>query len=93
MTIVLSVVIGLVLSSAFAAIVVYATELMPHRIGAVSGLFFGLAFGMAGLVADWSSIAMVYRICAFLPVLGLTALFLPDPPRASSPVAFDAVAE
>ena len=99
-TIVLSVVIGLVLSSAFAAIVVYATELMPHRIGAVSGLFFGLAFGMAGvgaaglgLVADWSSITMVYRICAFLPVFGLAALFLPEPPRAISPVAFDAVAE
>ncbi|MCF3948531.1 MFS transporter [Acidiphilium sp. AL] len=91
MTVVLSVMIGLILSSAFSAIVVYANELMPGRVGAVSGLFFGLAFGVAGLgaaglgvVADWTSITTVYRICAFLPVLGIAALWLPDTVRAST---------
>lgn len=91
MTILLSVAIGLILSSAFSAIVVYANELMPGRVGAVSGLFFGLAFGVAGLgaaglgvVADWTSITMVYRICAFLPVLGVAALWLPETARASA---------
>lgn len=84
-TILLSVLIGLILSSAFSAIVVYATELMPGRIGAVSGLFFGLAFGIAGVgaaglgvMADWSGISSVYQLCAFLPLLGFAALFLPD---------------
>jgi FSR family fosmidomycin resistance protein-like MFS transporter len=84
-TILLSVVIGLILSSAFSAILVYATELMPGRIGAVSGLFFGLAFGIAGVgaaglgvMADWSGINSVYQLCSFLPVLGFAALFLPD---------------
>jgi MFS transporter, FSR family, fosmidomycin resistance protein len=84
-TIGLSVVIGLVLSSAFSAIVVYAQELMPGRIGMVSGMFFGFAFGMAGVgaavlgaVADWTSIETVYRICAFLPVIGLLTALLPD---------------
>lgn len=83
-TIVDSVLIGLILSSAFSAIVVYANDLVPGRIGAVSGLFFGLAFGVGGLgaaglgvVADWTSIATVYQICAFLPVLGIVALWLP----------------
>jgi len=85
-TIGLSVMIGLILSSAFSAIVVFANDLMPGRVGAVSGLFFGLAFGVAGLgaaglgvVADWTSITTVYRICAFLPVLGIVALWLPKP--------------
>ncbi len=84
-TIGLSVVIGLVLSSAFSAIVVYAQELMPGRIGMVSGMFFGFAFGMAGVgaavlgaLADWTSIEFVYRVCAFLPVIGLLTAFLPD---------------
>ncbi len=84
-TIGLSILIGLVLSSAFSAIVVYAQELMPGRIGMVSGLFFGLAFGMAGIgaavlgvLADWTSIQFVYRICAFLPLIGLLTAFLPD---------------
>jgi FSR family fosmidomycin resistance protein-like MFS transporter len=84
-TIVLSVVIGLVLSSAFSAIVVYAQELTPGRVGAVSGLFFGLAFGMGGIgaavlgeLADWTSIQFVYRVCAFLPMIGLAAAFLPS---------------
>lgn len=84
-TLVLSVVIGLVLSSAFSAIVVYGQELMPGRVGMVAGLFFGLAFGMGGIgaavlgeLADWTSIELVYRICSFLPLLGLLTLFLPN---------------
>jgi FSR family fosmidomycin resistance protein-like MFS transporter len=84
-TIVLSVVIGLVLSSAFSAIVVYAQELMPGRVGMVSGLFFGFAFGMGGIgaaalgaLADWTSIEFVYRVCAFLPLIGLLTALLPD---------------
>lgn len=84
-TIVLSIVIGLVLSSAFSAILVYGTELVPGRVGAVSGLFFGLAFGMGGLgaailgaLADWTSIDFVYHVCSFLPAIGLLAVFLPD---------------
>ncbi|MGH7120428.1 MAG: MFS transporter [Acetobacteraceae bacterium] len=84
-TIVLSVVIGLILSSAFSSIVVYGTELMPGRVGTISGLFFGLAFGIAGLgaallgaLADWTSITFVYHVCAFLPAIGMLAFFLPD---------------
>ncbi len=84
-TIGLSILIGLILSSAFSAIVVYAQELMPGRVGMVSGLFFGLAFGMAGIgaavlgvLADWTSIQFVYRICSFLPLIGLLTAFLPD---------------
>lgn len=85
LTIALSILIGLILSSAFSAILVYGTELMPGRVGAISGLFFGLAFGIAGLgaallgaVADWTSIEFVYRLCAFLPAIGLLAVLLPD---------------
>ncbi|HLH50785.1 MAG TPA: MFS transporter [Roseiarcus sp.] len=80
-----SVMIGLILSSAFAAIVVYAQELMPGNIGAVAGLFFGLSFGLGGIgaavlgeIADWTSIGFVYKICAFLPAIGLLTYFLPD---------------
>jgi len=82
---VLSAIIGFVLASAFSAILVYAQELMPGRIGMVSGLFFGFAFGMGGLgaavlgvVADHSSINTVYQICAYLPLLGILTIFLPD---------------
>jgi MFS transporter, FSR family, fosmidomycin resistance protein len=82
---VLSVAIGLILASAFSAIVVYAQELLPGRVGLVAGLFFGFAFGIAGLgaavlgkLADLTSIDVVYRVCAFLPALGLLAVFLPD---------------
>ena len=85
----LTVPIGLILASAFPAIVVYAQELMPGRTGAVAGLFFGFAFGMGGIgaavlgkLADATSISFVYEICAFLPLLGLLAAFLPS---ASSP--------
>ncbi len=84
-TIVLSILIGLIISSAFSAIVVYAQELMPGRVGMVSGLFFGLAFGMAGIGAavlgeliDYTSIDFVYRVCSFLPVIGLLTAFLPN---------------
>ncbi len=84
-TIGLSVIIGLVISSAFSAIVVYAQELLPGRVGMVSGLFFGLAFGLGGIgaavlgwLADATGIEFVYRLCAFLPLLGLLTVFLPD---------------
>lgn len=82
---VLSVIIGTILSSAFPAILVYAQELLPKKLGMVSGLFYGLAFGMGGLgsavlgaLADEKSIAYVYQICAFLPLIGIIALFLPN---------------
>jgi FSR family fosmidomycin resistance protein-like MFS transporter len=82
---IITVCIGLVLASAFSAIVVYAQELMPGRVGMVSGIFFGFAFGMAGLgaailgqLADRMGIEAVYRICAYLPLIGLLAIFLPD---------------
>src|SRR5450631_1647960 len=81
----LSFVIGLILSSAFSAIVVFAQELMPGKVGAVSGLFFGFAFGIGGIgaavlggLADRHGIEFVYRICAYLPLLGMVAAFLPD---------------
>jgi FSR family fosmidomycin resistance protein-like MFS transporter len=81
---VLIVIIGLVLASAFSAILVYAQELVPGRIGLISGLFFGLAFGMAGLgaaglgvLADHTSLRLVYKICSFLPILGVLTVFLP----------------
>ena len=82
---VLSVIIGLVLASAFSAILVYAQDLVPGKVGTVSGLFFGLAFGMGGVgaallggLADHTSIDFVYRVCSFLPVIGLLAAFLPN---------------
>jgi len=84
-TTILTVIIGLVLASAFSAIVVYAQELLPGKIGMISGLFFGLAFGIAGLgaalfgrLADLTSIGFVYRVCAYLPAIGLLTAFLPD---------------
>lgn len=84
-TITLSVIIGIILSSAFSAIVVYAQELVPGKVGTVSGLFFGLAFGMGGLgsallgvLADHTSITYVFKVCAFLPLIGVVTGFLPD---------------
>ncbi|MGJ0636324.1 MFS transporter [Xenorhabdus bovienii] len=81
----LTVVIGLILASAFSAILVYAQELIPGKTGMIAGLFFGLAFGMGGIgaavlgyVADKTSIELVYKICAFLPLLGIFTLFLPN---------------
>ncbi|CAD0000465.1 MFS transporter [Flavobacterium chungangense] len=82
---ILSVIIGLILSSAFSAILVYATELMPGKVGLVAGLFFGFAFGMGGLgsavlgkIADATSIEYVFKICAFLPLIGVITGFLPN---------------
>lgn len=84
----LTVFIGLILSSAFSAILVYAQELMPGKVGLVSGLFFGLAFGLGGIgsaalgkLADETSISYVFQVCAFLPLIGLLAGFLPTPPK------------
>lgn len=82
---VLSVIIGVVISSAFSAILVYATELVPGKVGMIAGLFFGFAFGMGGLgsavlgkVADMKSVGYVFQICAFLPLLGVITGFLPN---------------
>lgn len=84
-TIVLSVFIGFILASAFSSILVYAQELLPGKVGLVSGLFFGFAFGMGGLgsallgaLADRTSIDFVYRVCAYLPLIGLLTGFLPN---------------
>jgi FSR family fosmidomycin resistance protein-like MFS transporter len=84
-TIALAVIIGIILSSAFSAIVVYAHELVPGKVGMISGLFFGLAFGMGGLgsallgkLADHTSIAYVFKVCAFLPLIGIVTWFLPN---------------
>jgi FSR family fosmidomycin resistance protein-like MFS transporter len=88
-TTVLSVIIGVVLASAFSAILVYAQELLPGRIGLISGMFFGFAFGIAGLgaavlgkVADLTSLDVVYHVCAWLPAIGFCTALLPDLPRA-----------
>ena len=87
---VLTVLIGLILSSTTSSIIVFAQELMPHRFGMISGVFFGVAFGIGGLgaavlgkVADHTGIAFVYQVCAFLPVIGLLAIFLPKMPRTA----------
>jgi FSR family fosmidomycin resistance protein-like MFS transporter len=87
---VLTICIGLIISSATTSIIVFAQELMPHRFGMISGVFFGVAFGIGGLgaavlgkVADHMGIAFVYQICAFLPAIGLLAVFLPKMPRAA----------
>lgn len=84
-TVALSIVIGLVLSSAFSAIVVFGQELMPGKVGMVNGLFFGFAFGIAGIgaavlgeLADLTSITFVYKVVAFLPLVGLLTVFLPN---------------
>lgn len=84
-TAILSVMIGLILASAFSAIVVYGQELMPGNVGMVSGLFFGLLFGIGGIaaallgnLADRTGIGFVYHICSFLPLLGLLTVFLPN---------------
>jgi MFS transporter, FSR family, fosmidomycin resistance protein len=84
-TVIDTIAIGLVLSSAFSAMVVYAQELAPGNVGAVAGLFFGLSFGLGGIgaaalgfLADKTSLTFVYQVCAFLPAIGLLAYFLPD---------------
>jgi FSR family fosmidomycin resistance protein-like MFS transporter len=87
---VLTIFIGLIISSATSSIIVFAQELMPHRFGMISGVFFGVAFGIGGLgaavlgrVADHMGMAFVYQICAFLPAIGLLAVFLPKMPRGA----------
>jgi FSR family fosmidomycin resistance protein-like MFS transporter len=82
---VLSVIIGVIIASAFSAILVYATELVPGKVGMIAGLFFGFAFGMGGLgsavlgkLADITSVGYVFKVCAFLPLLGIITGFLPD---------------
>lgn len=84
-TSVLSVIIGMVMASAFPAIVVYAQELLPGRVGMISGLFFGFSFGMGGIgaavlgwLADLTDIAFVYKVCSVLPAIGLLTAFLPN---------------
>ena len=95
---ILTILIGLILASASSAIIVYALELVPGKIGTVAGLFFGLSFGMAGVgaaalgrLADATSIDYVYQVCAFLPLIGLLTVFLPNlgrplAARSSAPV-------
>jgi FSR family fosmidomycin resistance protein-like MFS transporter len=82
---VLTMVIGLLMASAFPAILVYAHELIPGRVGLVSGIFFGLAFGLGGLgaalmgvIADAHGIEFIYKLCSYLPALGLVAFLLPN---------------
>ena len=82
---VLMIIIGIIISSAFPAIIVYAQELLPKKIGMVSGLFYGYAFGMGalgsaclGILADHTSIQYVYTICSYLPLIGIICYFLPN---------------
>jgi FSR family fosmidomycin resistance protein-like MFS transporter len=82
---VLSIIIGFVIASAFSAILVYAQDLVPGRVGMISGLFFGFAFGMGGIgaavlgkLADMTSIIFVYKVCAYLPAIGLLTGLLPN---------------
>lgn len=89
-TCILSIIIGLILSSAFSAILIYAQELVPGKVGLIGGLFFGLAFGIAGIasailgkIADRTGIQYVYYLCSFLPLLGLAASFLPNTKKIS----------
>jgi FSR family fosmidomycin resistance protein-like MFS transporter len=84
-TVVLTFIIGAILASAFPAVIVFAQELLPGRVGMIAGLFFGFAFGVAGIgaallgiVADHKGIEFVYRVCSFLPMMGLLTVFLPD---------------
>lgn len=84
-TVILSFCVGFMLSSAFPAILLYAQELLPNKLGLISGLFFGFAFGIAGIasavlggMADAYGIEAVYNVCGFMPLLGLVACFLPN---------------
>jgi FSR family fosmidomycin resistance protein-like MFS transporter len=92
-TIALSILIGIILSSAFPTILVYAQELLPGKVGLISGLFFGFAFGIAGIgsavfgqLADRTSIEYVYWVCSFLPLIGLLTGFLPNLERLDTTV-------
>ena len=86
-TVINSIAVGLIISSAFSAMIVYAQELTPGNVGAVAGLFFGLSFGLGGvgaallgMLADKTSLTFVYHVCAFLPAVGLLGGFLPSAP-------------
>lgn len=90
-TVVLSVIIGVIIASAFSAILVYATDLVPGKVGTIAGLFFGFAFGLGGLgsavlgnLADHTSIGFVFRVCAYLPLLGIITAFLPNVEQGKS---------
>ena len=94
---VLSVIVGFIMASAFPAIVVFAQELMPKNVGMIAGMMFGFSFGVSGIsaaalgrLADIAGIATVYQVCAFLPLLGLAAVLLPDlrrpPPQAATEI-------
>ena len=90
MSVALTVIIGFIISSAMPAVIVYAQELMPHRLGMISGLFFGFGFGLGGIgaavlgeLADIKGIDFVYQLCAFLPAIGLLAILLPKMPRVT----------
>ncbi|TYR37111.1 MFS transporter [Sphingobacterium phlebotomi] len=85
LTVILAIIIGVIISSAFSAILVYATDLVPGKVGMIAGLFFGFAFGIAGLgsaflgwLADRTSIEYIYQICAYLPLIGVVTWFLPN---------------
>ena len=91
---ILTVIIGVILASAFSAIIVFAQELVPGKVGTISGLFFGFAFGMGGIgaaslgkLADMTDINFVYQVCSFLPLIGLLAAFLPDMKHYRKPVS------
>ena len=93
-TAVLTIIIGLLMASAFPAILVYAHELLPGRVGLVSGVFFGFAFGLGGIgaaamgrIADAQGIAFVYHLCSYLPAIGLVAWLLPNLERGRLPRA------
>jgi FSR family fosmidomycin resistance protein-like MFS transporter len=90
-TAILSIAIGFIISSAFSAILVFAQELMPGKVGAVSGLFFGFAFGLGGIgaavlggLADLRGVDFVYQVCAYLPLLGVVTALLPDIERPAT---------
>jgi MFS transporter, FSR family, fosmidomycin resistance protein len=93
-TVILTVFIGVILASAFSAILVYAQELVPGNVGMIAGLFFGLAFGVAGIgsaalgqLADRTSIEFVFGLCAFLPLIGLLTALLPEVEPHRKPAA------
>ena len=82
---VLMVIIGVIISSAFPAIIVYSQELLPKKLGMISGLFYGFAFGMGalgsallGIIADYTSVSYIYQICSYLPLIGIICYFLPN---------------
>jgi FSR family fosmidomycin resistance protein-like MFS transporter len=99
-TVILTIIIGLIFSSAFSAIVVFAQELMPGRVGMIAGIFFGFAFGAGGIaaaalgaVADVQGIEFVFWLCSFMPLAGLLTVFLPPMPVKHPEPRIEAEAE